>query len=65
MQLAPEEAARDPDTHRYDETNAGWTPFLEAAATWYAGRFGVRLAFCKRKDVLTEALTRLSRLRSG
>src|ERR1700737_2102605 len=22
------EAARNPETHRYDETNAGWTPFL-------------------------------------
>lgn len=30
-----------------------------------AGRFGVRFAFCKRKEVLTEALTRLSRLRAG
>ncbi|HLY66812.1 MAG TPA: LL-diaminopimelate aminotransferase, partial [Chloroflexota bacterium] len=23
-------AAHDPSTHRYDETNAGWTPFLQA-----------------------------------
>jgi N-succinyldiaminopimelate aminotransferase len=30
-----------------------------------AGRFGVRFAFCKRKEVLAEALTRLCRLRGG
>src|SRR5215475_1847252 len=30
-----------------------------------AGRFGVRFAFCKRNEVLTEAITRLSRLRAG
>jgi N-succinyldiaminopimelate aminotransferase len=30
-----------------------------------AGRFGVRFAFCKRKEVLNEALTRLSRLRAS
>jgi len=29
-----------------------------------AGRFGVRFAFCKRKEVLTEALARLGRLRA-
>lgn len=34
-------AARQPETHRYDETSAGWTPFVEAAASWFADRFGV------------------------
>lgn len=36
-------AAKDPHTHRYDETPRGWTPFLDAAADWYAREFGVRL----------------------
>jgi LL-diaminopimelate aminotransferase len=36
-------AARDPETHRYDETPAGWKPFLESAARWYGRRFGVPL----------------------
>jgi len=36
-------SANDPATHRYDETPRGWTPFLEAAADWYAREFGVRL----------------------
>jgi LL-diaminopimelate aminotransferase len=35
------EAANDPETHRYDETEAGWPPFLEAAARWYKRRFDV------------------------
>ncbi|MBI3912535.1 MAG: LL-diaminopimelate aminotransferase [Armatimonadetes bacterium] len=37
------EAARNPETHRYDESPAGWPPFLEAAARWYRRRFGVEL----------------------
>lgn len=37
------EAARNPATHRYDETAAGWTPFLDAAAAWFDKRFGVSL----------------------
>ncbi len=36
-------AAKDPSTHRYDETPRGWTTFLEAAADWYEKQFGVRL----------------------
>lgn len=36
-------AARDPRTHRYDETPRGWRPFLQAATDWYAKEFGVRL----------------------
>ena len=36
-------AVEDPGTHRYDETPMGWTPFLEAAADWYAKEFGPRL----------------------
>jgi LL-diaminopimelate aminotransferase len=38
---ALDQAAHDPETHRYDETNAGWVPFLEAAATWAGKRFGI------------------------
>lgn len=44
------EAARDPVTHRYDETEAGWPMFLESAAKWYKRRFGVDI------DPNTEAL---------
>jgi LL-diaminopimelate aminotransferase len=35
------EAANDPETHRYDETEAGWPLFLEAASGWYKKRFDV------------------------
>ncbi len=44
------EAAHNPETHRYDETSAGWTPFLEAVATWAKRRFDVEI------DPLTEAM---------
>lgn len=44
------EAAHNPETHRYDETPAGWTPFLEAVTTWAKRRFGVEL------DPATEAM---------
>jgi len=37
------EAANDPVTHRYDESEAGWPPFLEAVARWYRLRFGVEI----------------------
>ena len=37
------DAARNPATHRYDETARGWTSFLQAAATWYEREFGVQL----------------------
>ncbi len=37
------EAANDPITHRYDETEAGWPAFLESAARWYRLRFGVEI----------------------
>ncbi len=47
---ALERAAHDSETHRYDETNAGWAPFLEAAATWAGRRFEVAI------DPNTEAL---------
>ena len=43
-------AAHDPETHRYDESNAGWTPFLEAVATWTKRRFDVDI------DPATEAM---------
>ncbi len=43
-------AAQDPSTHRYDETNAGWEPFLEAAAKWMKRRFDVDV------DPMTEAM---------
>ena len=37
------EAARDPETHRYDESPAGDPSFLEACARWFRTRFGVTL----------------------
>ena len=37
------EAANDPATHRYDETDYGWPVFIEAVAEWYGRRFGVEL----------------------
>lgn len=37
------EYARDPSTHRYDESSAGPTEFLNGAATWFQNRFGVEL----------------------
>ncbi len=43
-------AARLPETHRYDETNAGWVPFLDAVSTWFDKRFGVQI------DAATESL---------
>ncbi len=44
------EAANNPETHRYDETEAGWPVFLESVARWYQKRFGVKI------DPKTEAL---------
>ena len=44
------EAARDPETHRYDESPAGDTCFLGACAQWFERRFGVSL------DAQTELL---------
>lgn len=35
------EAANDPETHRYDESEAGWPEYLAAVARWYKRRFGV------------------------
>ncbi len=35
------QAANDPETHRYDESEAGWPSFLEAVARWYRRRFDV------------------------
>ena len=37
------DAAKDPETHRYDESNAGDPIFLNAAAQWFERRFGVAL----------------------
>lgn len=37
------EAAKDPETHRYDESAAGDPEFLNAAARWFERRFGVTL----------------------
>ncbi|MBC8140270.1 MAG: LL-diaminopimelate aminotransferase [Armatimonadetes bacterium] len=37
------EFAQNPDTHRYDESNAGDPSFLNAAAQWFHKRFGVSL----------------------
>lgn len=44
------EAAKNPETHRYDETPAGDTLFLEAVSRWFTKRFGVPI------DAKTEAL---------
>lgn len=35
------EAANDPQTHRYDESEAGWPAYLQSVARWYKSRFGV------------------------
>jgi len=35
------EAANDPITHRYDESEAGWPDFLQAVSRWYKRRFDV------------------------
>lgn len=45
------EAANDPVTHRYDESDYGWPEFLEAAKVWYAKRFGVNLDTSKGEIV--------------
>ena len=34
-------AARNPVTHRYDETEAGWPEYLEAVKRYYKRRFDV------------------------
>lgn len=34
-------ASNNPETHRYDESEAGWPSFLESVARWYKTRFGV------------------------
>src|SRR5260370_17444233 len=31
-------AAHDPETHRYDEPDAGWPPFLASVARWSGRR---------------------------
>jgi LL-diaminopimelate aminotransferase len=36
-------SARNPMTHRYDETPRGWESFLDAAAVWYSREFGVQV----------------------
>lgn len=40
---AAQEAVANPEFHRYDESAAGYPPFLEAAAAWFKNRFGVAL----------------------
>lgn len=37
------EAANDPQTHRYDESEAGWPAYLQSVARWYKTRFGVEI----------------------
>lgn len=37
------QAARDPATHRYDESAMGWPTFLDAAREWYGRTFSVSL----------------------
>src|SRR2546425_12938388 len=36
-------AAHDPETHRYDESDAGWPPLLASVARWYGRRVGGEL----------------------
>lgn len=40
---ALERHARNPVTHRYDESACGWPEFLQAASDWYKREFGVEL----------------------
>jgi LL-diaminopimelate aminotransferase len=44
------EAAHNPETHRYDESPSGDPVFLNAVSRWFTGRFGVEI------DPKTEAL---------
>jgi LL-diaminopimelate aminotransferase len=44
------QASQNPETHRYDETNAGWIPFLEAVSAFCGRRFGISI------DPTTEAM---------
>ncbi len=44
------EAAKNPETHRYDETPMGDKPFIEAVSRWFTKRFGVDI------DPTSEAL---------
>jgi len=43
-------AAKDPTTHRYDESPAGDTQFLQAVSRWFTKRFGIEI------DPASEAL---------
>src|SRR3954470_7091224 len=43
-------AAKDPETHRYDESPAGDPRFLEAVSRWFTRRFDVSI------DPASEAL---------
>lgn len=43
-------AAYNPETHRYDETNAGWGPFLDAVSAFCRKRFDIEI------DAQTEAM---------
>lgn len=47
---ALKQAAHNTETHRYDETPAGWIPFLEAVVTYARRRFGIAI------DPATEAM---------
>ncbi len=47
---AMQHAVANPEFHRYDESAAGYTPFLDAAASFFQRRFGVTL------DTATETL---------
>lgn len=44
------EAANDSETHRYDESEAGWPLFLNSVSSWYKKRFNVEI------DAKTEAM---------
>jgi len=55
-------AAIDPETHRYDESNAGWTPFLEAVSSFCKKRFGVDIDPQKEAMLLIGSKEGLSHL---
>ncbi len=55
-------AATNPETHRYDETNAGWTPFLDAVSGFCKKRFGVDIDAEKEAMLLIGSKEGLSHL---
>ncbi|HAH88221.1 MAG: LL-diaminopimelate aminotransferase [Armatimonadota bacterium] len=46
------EAAKDPSTHRYDESDYGCPEFIAAAESWFNRRFGIKLDSSKGELLL-------------